>query len=72
MGSDFATSGVRETGTGISRSLKLPVSEVLLDCRLDESLRVAILSRSILLGGGAIGSGLFDGLTKGGGTRSRS
>lgn len=72
MGDDLSVSGGRETGAGISRSLKLPVREVVFDGKLDESLRFAILSRSVLLGGGAIGSGLFDGLTNGGGTRSRS
>lgn len=69
-GSCFSTSDVREVGVGISRSLKLPVRDVPVDSWLEESFRGAILS--VLLGGGAMGSGLFIGLTRGGGTRSRS
>lgn len=84
-GSCLPVSDVREVGVGMSRSLKLPVKDVPVDLWLEESFLGAI--RSLLLGGGAMGcdamdcgamdccpmgSGLLDGLTKGGGTKSRS
>jgi hypothetical protein len=69
-GSRFGGSGSRPVGGGaISRSWVLPVNELLVDFWL--ALSILGTTRSLLRGGGAIGS-LFPGLISGGGTKSRS